>query len=90
MKPNEKVVSSAIESREHGVRVTRMVEYEETLTIEQVHARLAAEKKNLELYQKIVAETQERIEQYRKILAEYYGKPENQSNNTNGEDSVDQ
>ena len=90
MKPNEKVVSSAIESREHGVRVTRMVEYEETLTIEQVHARLATEKKNLELYQKMVAETQERIDQYRKILAEYYGKPENQSNNTNGEDSVDQ
>ena len=75
MKPNEKVVSSAIEPRGHGVRVTRMVEYEETLTIEQVHARLAAEKKNLELYQKIVTETQERIDQYRQILAEYYGKP---------------
>lgn len=75
MKPNEKVVSSAIEPREHGVRVTRMVEYAETLTIEQVHGRLAAEEKNLELYQKIVAETQERIDQYRQILAEYYGKP---------------
>lgn len=75
MKPNEKVVSSAIEPREHGVRVTRMVEYAEALTIEQVHGRLAAEEKNLELYQKIVAETQERIDQYRQILAEYYGEP---------------
>jgi hypothetical protein len=81
MKPNEKVVSSAIEPKENGVRVTKMVEYAETLTIEQVHGRLAAEEKNLELYQKIVAETQERIDQYRKILAEYYGKPTNQSNN---------
>jgi len=34
-----------------------------------------AEEKNLELYQKIVAETQERIDQYRQILAEYYSKP---------------
>lgn len=75
MNTNERVVNSAIEPREHGVRVTRMVEYAETLTIEQVHSRLAAEEKNLELYQKIVAETQERIDQYRKILAEYYGKP---------------
>ena len=81
MKPNEKVVSSAIEPKENGVRVTKTIEYAETLTIEQVHGRLAAEKKNLELYQKIVAETQERIDQYRKILAEYYSKPTNQSNN---------
>ena len=81
MKPNEKVVSSAIEPKENGVRVTKTVEYAETLTIEQVHGRLAAEEKNLELYQKMVAETQERIDQYRKILAEYYSKPTNQSNN---------
>ena len=75
MKPNERVVSSAIEPRERGVRVTKTVEYAEILTIEQVHGRLAAEEKNLELYQKIVAETQERIDQYRQILAEYYGEP---------------
>jgi len=81
MKPNERVVSSAIEPKENGVRVTKTVEYAETLTIEQVHGRLAAEEKNLELYQKMVAETQERIDQYRRILAEYYSKPTNQSNN---------
>lgn len=81
MKPNERVVSSAIEPKENGVRVTKTVEYAETLTIEQVHGRLAAEEKNLELYRKIIAETQERIDQYRQILAEYYGKPTNQSNN---------
>jgi len=81
MKPNERVVSSAIEPKENGVRVTKTIEYEETFTIEQVHARLAAEEKNLELYQNIVAEIQERIDQYRRILAEYYSKPTNQSNN---------
>ena len=75
MKPNEKVVSSAIEPKENGIRVTKTVEYAETLTIEQVHGRLAVEEKNLELYQKIVAETQERIDQYRRILAEHYSKP---------------
>ncbi len=75
MNTNERVVSSAIEPRERGVRVTKTVEYAEILTIEQVHGRLAAEEKNLELYQKIVAETQERIDQYRQILAEYYGEP---------------
>lgn len=68
----KKVITSNIEKTSDGIRVTKTIEQDEVLSIEQIHGRLKAEEKNLEMYEKLAAEKREKIAQYRQALADYY------------------
>lgn len=70
-----RISKSTVDREGATIKLRRTVEYEEKLNIDQIHAKLKSQEKNLEMYKELVTQTKEKVDQYKKALAEYYGEP---------------
>lgn len=69
----KKIGAMTLQHESDGViRVTRTIEHEEELSVDQIHAKIKSEQLNKEMYEKLAEQASENIRRYREILAAYY------------------
>ena len=74
MKAQGRVLNTQVTKENDKLKLLKTVEYEEELTIEQVHNALDTHIKNHAMYTRLLEDLEDQIAYYEQVLADYYGK----------------